>query len=853
MKTKSNAITPTGKLNKNINQPVKLGWLSVTAFVVANMIGSGVFTSLGFQLAGGIHNVFALLMLWIVGGIIALCGSLVYGELGAAMPRSGGEYHYLSKLYHPVVGFLSGWISLTIGFAAPVALACMALGRYLGGAFTLESPLAVAIVALTCITLIHCFSVRAGSRFQNVFTLFKVLLILAFVLCALWFSPQLQPISILPQKQSWNEVISPAFAVALIYVSYSYSGWNASAYIAGEIKKPQQALPLSLLIGTIVVTALYVLLNYTFLQTTPIEEMEGKLEIGFIAASQIIGAKGANIMAALIAMLLVSSISSMVFVGPRISQVMGEDMPLLRFLSVKNGKHIPIYAILMQYVISLMFIFTDSFEKVLTYSAFTFNIFTFLTVFGIFIHRRKYKHAERPFKTWGYPVTPIVFLLLSAWTMYFLLVKNTAESLYGLGTIGIGLIIYTINNYLMKRKSAKVKKKIKFAPITIRLFIGWILFFGMVSCNNFSKKATGTPVSEVKVPDSVPPVAYDQTLTDIARFIAGMPVEEKSTLFALSQTQEWKEYATQCDSNWLRYQNQVMLSIKSWVTTEISEAASNIETLFYPFSGPDFLNANIYFPQATEYIMFGLEPHGSIPAPSQVKPQKMAAYLNSFSEAIRSVVNDSFFHTKRMKKNFESEELDGTTPLLLLFLARADKQIVGIKPFRFSEKGGLNYLDEFVTYKGESGYGSGVEISFCEKNGNTIKKIIYFSANIADGGLSINPHTREFLQTIPTSCASFVKSATYLMHKSYFSIIRNTVLEHSDLILQDDSGIKYAYFDPEKWDIQLYGHYKTPIPLFKEHYEADLYQAYQGTNVKPLPFRSGYNSTSNMLLARKKK
>lgn len=438
--------------NKQKQTNIKLGFVGVTSFAVANMIGTGVFTSLGFQLMD-IQSPFAVLALWVIGGLIALCGSLTYGELGAAMPRSGGEYHYLSKIYHPALGFLSGFVSVTIGFAAPVALACMAMGSYLS-VLLQTSGTVIALVALTSITLVHLWSVRVGSRFQNLFTLFKIVLIVVFVVFGLTYTPQLQNITLIPDRVSLREIISPAFAVSLIYVSYSYSGWNASAYVASEVRNPQRTLPRSLFWGVLLVTLLYVMLNYTFLKTAPVNELSGQIEIGFISANHVFGNVGGGIMAALIGILLVSSISSMVFVGPRITQVMGEDILLFRPFARKNSKGVPVNAILLQFLISFLFIVTGSFEQVVTYSGFVLSTFTFLTVAGVFIHRRKYKTSLRPYKTWGYPVVPVIFLILTAWTMCFLIIRKTDEALLGMLTLFIGMGVYYVNKFF----SAKIQK-----------------------------------------------------------------------------------------------------------------------------------------------------------------------------------------------------------------------------------------------------------------------------------------------------------------------------------------------------------------------------------------------------------
>src|ERR1044071_10421929 len=226
-------------------------FMTACSIVIANIIGTGIFTSLGFQLAD-IQSGFALLMLWIVGGIAALCGALCYGELSAALPRSGGEYHFLSQIYHPALGFMAGFVSATVGFAAPVALAAMAFGQYFNGVFGVGSPVVLSFVIVWIVTVFHVGNLRIGSAFQNVSTLVKLLLIGALI-GAGFFVPSKQPISFSPAPGDKAAILGQAFAVALVFVMYSYSGWNASAYISSEIKRPEKNVPRSLLIGTGVV------------------------------------------------------------------------------------------------------------------------------------------------------------------------------------------------------------------------------------------------------------------------------------------------------------------------------------------------------------------------------------------------------------------------------------------------------------------------------------------------------------------------------------------------------------------------------------------------------------------------
>jgi len=433
------------------SQIKKIGLITTSAFVIANMVGTGVFGSIGFQLAGT-TNLVAVLSLWVIGGVIALCGALVYSELGAAMPRSGGEYHYLSKIYHPWMGFLSGWISITVGFAAPVAIAAMLLGGYTSRIFPSMSSENIALSVVLVLTIIHSLDVKLGGKFQNVFTSFKILLILVFIACGFLVTPHYQNISGSFKTFSFSEFLRPEFFVSLMYVNYAFSGWNASAYIASEIENPQKNIPRSLLISTLIVTVLYFFLNYIFLLTAPVKELIGQPEVGYISATKIFGSIGGSLMASLISILLVSTISSMIFVGPRVSQVMGEDLKLFSFLAEKSKRGTPVYGLLFQMAISFFLIMTSTFESVMTYAGFTLSLFTFMTVLGVFVHRYKFKNAERPYKTWGYPVVPIIYLTIILFTIYKLIEQRPFESLMGFLTVFSGSILYWINMAMEKKK-----------------------------------------------------------------------------------------------------------------------------------------------------------------------------------------------------------------------------------------------------------------------------------------------------------------------------------------------------------------------------------------------------------------
>ncbi|HZS61320.1 MAG TPA: amino acid permease, partial [Gemmatimonadaceae bacterium] len=290
----------------------QIGLTAAIAILVSNMVGTGVFTSLGLQVAAT-HTGFALLALWAIGGLLALCGAACYSELGAAMPRSGGEYVYLSDTFHPFLGFLGGWVSLTVGFAAPIALAGIAFGHY-ASVFLPLSQRQASLVAIVALTLIHAASLRLARWFQVGVTTLVVLLIATFIAAAIWY-PHPVTIGFAPTRGALGEMAQPEFAVSLIYVSYAYSGWNAAGYVAGEITEPEQNIPRALLLGTALVTVLYVLLNWAFLRTVPIARLDNVVEVAALSATQIFGPIGGRAMSAIIAIVMIGSMSGFVLAG----------------------------------------------------------------------------------------------------------------------------------------------------------------------------------------------------------------------------------------------------------------------------------------------------------------------------------------------------------------------------------------------------------------------------------------------------------------------------------------------------------------------------------------------------------
>lgn len=428
----------------------KIGLSTAVSLVIANMIGTGVFTSLGFQVID-LHSGFSVLFLWIVGGIIALCGALTYAEIGAAYPENGGEYNYLSKLYHPALGFLSGWVSVTVGFAAPIAAATVALSNYVIKIYPFFNVTLLSCSVIVGLTVLHAINLKAGDFFQRIFTFIKVLCIVVFILFGLFFKPS-HTINFQPDAASLSEIFSTAFAASLVFVTYAYSGWNAASYISGEIKDARKNLPKALVIGTLSVVLIYTALNYVFLVTVPVSELEGVLEVGYLSATKIFGLQIGKLMSLVIAILLISTVSAMVLAGPRVMQSMGQHIHGLRFFAMANKNRVPYVAVIFQSLIALVLVFTSSFQSLITYVSFTLNVFTFLTVLGVFILRHKHKKVASGYKTPLYPLTPIVFLVIILWVLYNIVISSPTESLLGLATVVVGLFLYLITNTTIKGK-----------------------------------------------------------------------------------------------------------------------------------------------------------------------------------------------------------------------------------------------------------------------------------------------------------------------------------------------------------------------------------------------------------------
>jgi len=437
--------------DKNVER--KIGPVTATSIVVANMIGAGIFTTSGIM-AGQLPSSGWILICWLLGGLIAIAGALSYAELATRMPQVGGEYVYLKKIYHPSIGFLTGWTSFFVGFSVPIAASAMAFSEYVFGGlrtqvlgvnsnqlFFMKKGTALFLIIL--FTGIHYMGLKLGSKVQNFLTFLKIGIVvgLAGAGIALTGGRGISAFSfVIKDQSSWL-----AFGTAMMLVMFSYSGWNASSYIAGEIKNPRKNLPLSLLLGTSIVILLYLALNLFIFQALPYNQAKGTIAIAERASFEAFGPWMGDALGLLISLALLSSLSAFIIIGPRVYFAMARDRLFFPFAAKTHPKYkVPGRSILIQGAIAVLMVLIGSFEQLLVYIGFALNIFPWLAVFGIFLARKRQIGNDNAFRVWGYPVVPVFYLVSSLFLMAINYLNRPIESTAAVVTVLIGIPCYFI-------------------------------------------------------------------------------------------------------------------------------------------------------------------------------------------------------------------------------------------------------------------------------------------------------------------------------------------------------------------------------------------------------------------------
>lgn len=434
--------------------------------VVANMIGSGIFITSGL-ISGMLPSASWVIICWGIGGVLALLGALCYSELATRMPYAGGEYVYLNILYHPLFGFLSGWTSFIVGFSAPIAGSAIGFSEYLFAGFSLDALsdstqiilkkiTSVAIVII--FTTLHYQGIKKGSAVQNLLVIIKVLFILGIIIMGFILGDvKWENIDLRFEDYAGSEEM--AIGTAMMLVMFSYSGWNASSYIASEIRNPKRNITLSLLLGTSIVIVLYLGINLFFFTSIPYEEVNQTVTIGEAASVTVFGQSAGKIISIIIALILLSSISAFTMIGPRIYYAMAKDGLFFNFAKRIHKKYeVPSRSILIQGVLAAIFVIFSSLEQLLIYLYYALNIFPILAVLGLFIARRKKIGLDNCYKVVGYPFTPLLFLMGSFYLAIIAFVNRPIESSAALITVALGIPLYFIWLKLRndKAKSASI-------------------------------------------------------------------------------------------------------------------------------------------------------------------------------------------------------------------------------------------------------------------------------------------------------------------------------------------------------------------------------------------------------------
>ena len=448
--------------------PKRFGTATAAFVVVSSMVGTGVLTTSGFSMYFLGSNQL-MLVLWVVGGILAVCGALTLCELTALIPRSGGDYVYLHESYGPVVAFLSGWVSFFIGFGGPIAASAAAAANYLLVPLDLPPategvarPALASVIVLT-LAVVHCRGRDASIRTQGAMTLIKlaILVTLAVAGVALGWGRW----SSLFDRPEMTSSVWATMTSSLVYVTYAYTGWNSASYLAGEVDQPQRRMPRAILIGTGLVTVLYLLLNLAYALAIPapaVRELVGApanvgvvAPIAQIAAERLVGPGIANPLSVAIGLTLMASVSAYVLTGPRVLMAMAAAGQFPAWAGVVSPRGAPIRATAAQVGWALVLLWTASFEPILLYAGIGLSLFSMLTVSSVFVLRRSRPGADRPFRTPGYPLTPLAYLFGTGALVLAVAHDRREVALASAGSILAGIPVYYLWRAIQRGSPAR--------------------------------------------------------------------------------------------------------------------------------------------------------------------------------------------------------------------------------------------------------------------------------------------------------------------------------------------------------------------------------------------------------------
>ncbi|HOT43858.1 MAG TPA: amino acid permease [Spirochaetota bacterium] len=438
----------------------QIGLVTAMMIIIADVIGTGIFMTTG-EVLGMTGSAVAVLVLFGIGGVIALTGSLCYAELATMWPEDGGEYVYLKKIYGHLPSFLSGWISLIIGFSLAASMSAITAVNYVNklspeGIFTGSwLPKFVAAGIIVFFSMIHLIGVQKGSLVQNILTILKLLVVFLFIALGFYFADWSTVGRLSDNYQVGDGSSVFKWGSALIIIMYAYSGWNGTTYIAGEIRDPDKNLPRALFLGTLLITVIYLAMNVVYLMSAPGDVImtEGKYTIGALAAKNLFGPNIGPVFDASIVLILLSSVSVQMMIGPRVTFAMAKDRTIFGSLGRVNLRfQTPDLAIVVQMVIAVFYVFIgfDAILKMLIYMGFALSIFPLMTVIGMVYTRIKKPELARPFRVPLFPLIPLIYITLMIAVIITTLIEKTVPSLFAVGVVLVGIVIFFIRSRIVK-------------------------------------------------------------------------------------------------------------------------------------------------------------------------------------------------------------------------------------------------------------------------------------------------------------------------------------------------------------------------------------------------------------------
>jgi APA family basic amino acid/polyamine antiporter len=449
----------------------QIGLFDAVMLISGDMIGTGIFISTGV-IAATLPSPGGILLVWCLGGLLALTGALSCAELSASLPYAGGDYNYIKAAYGKLMGFLSGWSSFLVTFSGAIAFLAVTFTGFMSfffpGLGSKNALFSTALLGLTIdvtagnmfsiiivviISALHCIGVRLGTLMQNILSLLKIGSLLGIILFGVLFGKG-DTVHFSPLFD-WDKITNfSVFAAAFIPVIFAYSGWNAVIYIAGEVKDPERNLPKALLMANLIVIALYLAINMVYIYAVPVTEMKGALRVSEVATTALFGYQTSIWITAIITVSILGALNVVTMLGPRIYYAMARDGVFFKSLAyVHPSFNTPVNAIILQAVWACLLIVTGTFGTLFTYVSVIITLFSAFTVGSVIVLRYKRPDLRRPYKLWGYPIVPILFIVIHLWIVWGSVTQNPFESLIGLFIVCLG-----IPAYLIWRKRGGIKE-----------------------------------------------------------------------------------------------------------------------------------------------------------------------------------------------------------------------------------------------------------------------------------------------------------------------------------------------------------------------------------------------------------